>query len=202
MERDTVEPTAGHIILSGPDASEQQQNIDHRWSLWGRCWRRRKKNSDRRQSDWWNISAVSNKKMSSVATANFPLDASKSSAHRQTVVYRVIIVKIERGITAVSNRLTELPICQRVPAQKYFIRKYLKKKKLVRHWQRGKTKREAAANGGPFKKKKKIRRAPKWNSFLSFRVEHLEVSGFAQGPHTCKSFGREFKQSKKAISNI
>ena len=30
MERDTVEPTAGHIILSGPDASEQQQNIDHR----------------------------------------------------------------------------------------------------------------------------------------------------------------------------
>ena len=62
-------------------------------------------------------------KMSSVATANFPLDASKSSAHRQTVVYRVIIVKIERGITAVSNRLTELPICQRVPAQKYFIRK-------------------------------------------------------------------------------
>ena len=202
MERDTVEPTAGHIILSGPDASEQQQNIDHRWSLWGRCWRRRKKNSDRRQSDWWNISAVSNKKMSSVATANFPLDASKSSAHRQTVVYRVIIVKIERGITAVSNRLTELPICQRVPAQKYFIRKYLKKKKNSYGTDNVEKQKEKRPQTAVLLKNIKIRRAPKWNSFLSFRVEHLEVSGFAQGPHTCKSFGREFKQSKKAISNI
>ena len=205
MERDTVEPTAGHIILSGPDASEQQQNIDHRWSLWGRCWRRRKKNSDRRQSDWWNISAVSNKKMSSVATANFPLDASKSSAHRQTVVYCVIIVKIERGITAVSNRLTELPICQRVPAQKYFIRKYLKKKKLVRHWQRGKTKREAAANGGPLKKKIKFDERQNeilfclsvsniWRSLVSLRA-HTLVSLLAESLNSQRRLFPTFNDS-------